>query len=64
MSDRKYRAAMQTAYGLGIFVGLLFVTSVVTAVTLDPPQSSGYGISERTIAVASAGPMASAGIGN
>lgn len=61
MMNRKYRAGMHTAYGLAIFVCLLFVTSVVTAVTLEPPQSSGYGIAQPPIALASAdqvGPLA------
>ena len=38
MNNRNYRAGMHMAYGLAIFVALLFVTSVVTAVTLEPPQ--------------------------
>jgi hypothetical protein len=55
---------MHMAYGLGIFVCLLFVTSVVTAVTLEPPRSSGYGVSQPLIALASAERIGPLGAGN
>ena len=64
MRNGNYRAGMNMAYGLAVFVCLLFVTSVVLAVTVEPPQSSGYGKSERPIAVASSGPIVAASIGN
>ena len=64
MNNRNYRAGMHMAYGLAIFVALLFVTSVVTAVTLEPPQSSGYGVSQAPIALASVEPVGPAAAGN
>jgi len=64
MNNRNHRARMHMAYGLAIFVALLFVTSVVTAVTLEPPQSSGYGVSQTPLALASVEPTGPAAGGN
>ena len=46
-------------WGLGLFVSALFASSVVMAVTIEPPQFSGYGI-EQYRQVADADPLGGA----
>lgn len=46
MSKAKHKEGRFLVWGLGIFVSGLFASSVVLAVTVEPPKFSGYGFSQ------------------
>ena len=56
MSKAMHEEGRFLVWGLGLFVSGLFASSVVVAVTVEPPEFSGYGISQYRQATSPAGP--------